>query len=126
MPFFPVHGDIAFGVNGKTVGNTTILTVPTGGARFVPVTLIVVGSLLQLVGSTPTVSLGTNSATFDNIIPATALTITSGANKIEPIQVPTGAVVVAANDEALVFRVSVAATGTNYIMHVAVLGYELI
>lgn len=125
MPFFPVHGDIAFGVNGKTVGNTTILTVPVGGFRFVPISMIVVGSLLQLVGTPPVVSLGTNSATFDNIIPATLLTISAGTNTFEPIQVPTGAVAVAANDEALVFRVSVAATGTNYIMHVAVLGYEL-
>lgn len=127
MPVFSTHGDIAFGINGKTIGDTTILTVPIGGPRFLPLKLIVFGSLLQFPITPPIVSLGTNSPNFDNIVPATLLSLAAaGSNAFQLIDIPTGAVVVAANDEALVFRVSVAAIATNYIMHVGVLGLELI
>lgn len=62
-------------VDGKTVANTKIITVPPTSFRFVPLAIHVEYlTITGTVGLAPTVSVGTNSTAYNNIATSSGLT----------------------------------------------------
>lgn len=108
------------GIDAKTVANTAILTTPAGAGNFHVALVIVEMTAANSLTVGATISVGTNSATFNNIIPATVGQIVLNAYAaLMPVagtvSVPPGTLVNA--------RVSVGATGTSGTVSVTVIGY---
>lgn len=107
-------------VDGKTVGNTLLVTVPAG-KTFIPIkatyTLINVTGL-SLVS---TVSIGSNSPNYNDISGATLLTGLSVQGKVLSLDLssPTSA----AASSNVYARVSIASTATTYNLMASVIGF---
>lgn len=108
-------------VDGKTAASTTIGTTEAGG-RFVPLY-----ANIQLQSTTgfavvASLSIGTNSTNFDNILPITALTSVSSANLM--INVPLVAVISSvAPSTAISVKITTPATATTYVLRVTLVGW---
>jgi len=111
------------GIDGKTVANTTLFTTENGTERCYPVLAIVEATAGSVITVGPTVSIGTNSATFNNILAATSMTLVLLTNTMQ-VSLATGVLPssVAANT-AVTVRVSVGAVGTSQTLRVTLLGY---
>jgi hypothetical protein len=114
------------GIDAKVVGNTALLiSEPDSSVRHFVVLANIGGQTLAGVTSGPTVSLGTNSPNFDNIMAATVVPASlTGSVFVQPLNtnplVQNGAVVN--------LRVSVAANATAYIIraHLLLVSFGLI
>ena len=114
-------------VDGKSVANTTIYTMPSTSFRFVPLGAHVeVTSVSGTVGVMPTVSMGTNSPNYNNLFTGSALNsllTTLGVTQTNALAIAS-TVNPITGDTALTARISVAATlFTTYSFRIDVLGY---
>lgn len=112
---------IVTGINGTAVADTTIATTAAGLGRFYPFGVRFVLTSVNTLTVSPTVSVGTNSPNFNNIIPATTLTTLVTANDYLPILLVAVAPSVAAST-AIKCRVSVGATAVTYTFAVHLVG----
>ena len=110
-------------IDGTSIGNTTVYTVPTGKQFIVSKVIIVPTTVTSLV--TPsTVSLGKTSSTFVDVIAATALTGLITVNTSAILTPILGSTVFQAGD-AVVLRVSVGASGTAYSFKAIIIGVQI-
>ncbi len=120
----------AFNIDGKSVADTTIADVGSADASGVLAYthVLIVTRTLTSVTSAPTVSVGSNSPNYDNLLPATALTALTGtAPKLMVVKALDNAV--PSNPTTLGFpvkcRVSVGASATAWTFNVFILGLHL-
>lgn len=110
------------GVNAKNTGATLVGTTENGTARFYPVMVVFEMTVASVIAIVPTVSIGTNSATYNNILAAAALTGMTTANSMICSSV-VGAVNSVAPNTGINVNVSVGATATTATLDIHVLGY---
>lgn len=117
----PLSTEVAYvtGVVG-TVQAATLIFTPA--ARFTPVS--VVFELMSVTGFAvvATASIGTNSAAYNNLLVASALTGLSAANNIINFNV-TALTSSVASGTGVYVNVSVAATATTYVLKVSIVGF---
>lgn len=109
-------------VNAKTVAATKIDTTRSSTRRFIPRYAIVYCRSASAITVPATISIGTNSATYDNILPATALTGVTAAQNY--LHIPLGAAAISgiAASTDIYVNVSTAATGTSQTLDVLLVG----
>lgn len=111
-------------VNGKSTGTTLVFTLPAFLLNFYPTQVIFRAVNVGGVTTAPTVSVGTNSSSYNNIVSASLLSTvlatlgaTAGAPQNASISLPlAGGLQIFAN-------VSIAALATNYTFNVEVIGF---
>lgn len=109
-------------IDFKTTGATTIFTTENGTERFHPLYVCAELTAATSVSVVPTISVGTNASSYNNILTATALTNFTAANKMQNYPISVLVDSVAANTAILV-NVSIGATATTCTGKVAVIGY---
>ncbi len=107
-------------VDGKTTGPLTLFTTNEEGP-FVPTQLI--AGVIGIAGftSVPTMSLGTNSPNFNNIIAATPLTGLNALGKYAVLAIASGTAVPSLT--LIQFNITVAAVATTYQLGFNLIGY---
>ena len=113
-------GVIASGIDGKSIGNTTLYTVPSGKQLVVERVIIIPTSVDTLI-SLPTVSVGKTSSAYADVIAAGILTGVTATLTSTPLTPISGASVLSSG-ESLVLRVSVGAVATTYTFKAIVIG----
>jgi hypothetical protein len=108
------------GIDGKTTGVTTLFTTPNDGTRFYPHAIIVEATAATGVIAVASISVGSNGASYNNILPITALTGVSAANVVLVLPVTTG-VSIPANTDIKV-SVTTGATGTTLTLKIIPIG----
>lgn len=105
-----------------TVGASSTIGTTEGSGRFVPLYVNVQLQSVTGFAVTASISIGTNSTDFNNILPITALTSVDTANEI--LNVPLVAVISSiAASTAISVKVTTAATATTYIMRISLVGW---
>lgn len=113
------------GINAKNTGTTTIYTTENGTRNFYPSRIRFICTAGTLITIVPTISIGTNASSYNNILAATSLTgLTSASNSIsynvDALVIP----VIAANT-AIIANVTVGSTATTMTIEVHIFGdYE--
>src|SRR3990172_4451377 len=108
-------------IDAKVVGDTTVFTTAPSFGRFYPVLVRIVLSAVSGLVTAPTVSVGTNSPNFNNIMGATPMTTLTAANDFFAFLLSSVAPSVAAST-AIKCRVSAGATATTYTIAAHVIG----
>lgn len=111
-------------VNGKVTGATLIYTLESSNLKFYPI--MVVARVVNISGVIirPTISIGTNSSSYDNIVTASLLATllsTLGAESGAPQDASTSPQL--AGGTAIYANVSLGATATTYQVKFDVIGY---
>jgi hypothetical protein len=112
-------------IDAKTTGATKIATTENGSQRFIPKTVIIELTAATAVTVVATLSVGTNSATYNNILAATALTGLSALNNIVMIHLPATAISSIAPNTDIYVNVTIGATATTANIRVDVDGYYI-
>lgn len=108
-------------IDGKSTGNTTLVTLDHGYVIYqIHVILTTVSGLV----TGPTFSIGTNSTSFNNLASLVALTALTVVNNVLNIAGASQSVHMSAGD-AITVKVNTAAIGTTYNFQVIVVGYPL-
>lgn len=110
------------GVNAKTTGATTIGTTASGTANFHPCFLVVESTASSLITITSSLSVGTNSTSFNNIVPITVQTGLTAASLYFKTEV-TVATAPVAPSTAIKVNITTGATGTSQTISVTLFGY---
>jgi len=108
------------GIDGKSIANTTLYTVPTGRQLIVE-RVIIIPTTTAAVVTPPTMSIGKTGAAYIDVVAAgalTGLTATLTSATLAPI---VGASVIDSG-ESLVLRVSSGASATSYTFKAVVIG----
>lgn len=120
----PLNFFTLLGIDGGSIGNTELLTSVAGQAW------VFIGAIFAPVSATavtipPTVSIGQNSATYNDVLAATTLTGLTSSNQTLFVPVLTAARYVPSS-AGTVFnvRVSTAATAAAYSFNVTVVAVE--
>jgi len=115
-------------IDGKTIGNTTLLlgedgttAVPTG-RQFIVDKVIVIPTNTSGVITPPTISIGKTAASYVDVVIGTALTGLTSTLTHATLSPFVGSSVMDAG-ESLVLRVSTGATATTYTFKVVLIGY---
>jgi len=109
-------------VDGTSVGNTLLFTVPSG-KTFVPLTASYVLSTVSGLAIVSTISMGSNSSTYNNISSATLLTGLSTQGEALNINLSSPQTVSGSTD--IFVRVSIASTATTYNLKASIIGYYI-
>lgn len=109
-------------VNAKNTGSFTIDTTENGTESFHPLLIVFVLNTASAVSVVPTISVGTNSSTYNNIMPAALLTGLTSAGMILPMPITSAISKVAANT-AIKGNVTIGATATTATIDIHVFGY---
>lgn len=109
-------------VNGKTTGAVTIDTVD-GSNRFYPTSVLFEVMAATLITVPPTVSVGSNSPSFNDIVAATSLTGLTALNKTVVMNLTAAAFTSVAAGGTLGINVTVGATATTCTLKVMVVGF---
>lgn len=112
----------ATGINAKNTGATTIGTTPNNGKQFIVTRVIVECTAASAISVAPVVSVGQNSASYNDIATAVAALVV-GANTVNIAAPLAGVAVSVAPNTAIKANVSVAATGTSQTLNVHVEGF---
>lgn len=108
-------------VDGTAAASTTIGTTE-GSGRFVPLYINVQLQSVTGFAITASISIGTNSTDFNNIMPITALTSLDTANEI--INLPLVAVISSvAASTAISVKITTPATATTYVVRISIVGW---
>jgi hypothetical protein len=119
----PILTDISVsGINGKTVAATQIGTTFAGGTRFYPTLAIVEIEAVTALTVLPTVSIGTNSATYNNICAAAPLTGIAAVGDTTRLAFTNP--IAALNGVDVYLNVSVGATATTLTLKVILFGFH--
>lgn len=68
------------GIDAKTAASTKIGTTENGTQRFYPIYLVVTCTAATSISVVPTLSIGTNSSSYNNIVTATSMAGITSAN----------------------------------------------
>lgn len=120
----PLERMIKGSITGTSSGSTVIGTTENGTERFYPIFALMELTNMSGLISVATISLGTNSSTYDNIIPATVLTNLNAVNKFLKLDITSATASVAANT-AIRINISGVAVATTYTLKVTIIGYYL-
>lgn len=118
------HGIIGLSgnVDGLSTGTTTLLTVPAAlGANYIITHLIFIPASFTAVTGTVTLSVGTNAATYDNIMPSTALTNFNASGEFY-IHAVNGTTAFAVPTDNITVNITAAFGGTAALFQVGFLG----
>jgi len=114
-------------IDVKTAGNTKVLTLPATSFRFVPVAAHV--EVLTLTGTVilqPSLSLGTNATSYNNLFtssPLSGLLTTVGLTSASALSIA-NAVAPLAGSTDVYAKVNITATGaTTYTLRADIMGY---
>ena|SRR5438105_12245987 len=114
---------ITHGVNLAALGTTTLLTTPDGSERFFPLFVAIEATASSGILTVCACSVGSNSPTFDNILPITTLTGVIGVNTRLLLPLTGTGLSTVAPSTAVVLKVTTAATGGTQSVKVALLGF---
>lgn len=114
-------------VNAKNTGNTTIYTMPNTSFRFVPLAAHAEAiSITGAIGVNPTISIGTNASSYNNMFSSSLLDSilnATGITKPYALTIATNVPALTASTN-IVARVSGAATlYTTYTIRIDIMGY---
>lgn len=107
-------------IDMTTTGNYEFLTVPLG-KTYIPIRLFIELTNVSGLISVSTVSLGTNSPNYNNMIGETLLTGLNTVNESFNIQ-PTNSTFLPHNEETIFLRISGVAVATTYLGTAHLLG----
>jgi len=111
------------GLDAATMASTQIYTTLNGTQRFYPTDIVIAGKTVTTFVAVATLSIGTNSATYNNILTAQALTGVTAANKMLRFSLALTAIDSIPPNTAIFANVSVAALAAAYTVDVYVVGY---
>mgnify|MGYP001562302960 CR=1 FL=1 len=109
-------------ISAPSTGATLIGTTENGTQKFYTLHILVSVRTANTILAVATCSIGTNGATYNNILPATALTGLTAANMYLRSEILTATGSVNANTEIYV-NITVAATATAKQIDLHLLGY---
>lgn len=109
------------GLDGKTAASTKIDTTSIG-LRFVPMAIHIEPTTVTGLVSVSSLSIGTNSASYDNIVPITALTGLTSANIVLNLDPSLLSSSIATGTDIYV-KITTVAVGTTYTLSISVLGF---
>lgn len=114
----------ATGIDGKTLGSTLIQTTAPG-LRFVPTVINMELTTVSGFVSAPSVSIGTNSTDYNNLLSITSLSFVDTANEfvVYNIEDVVASPFSIAASTGIYLKVTTAAVGTTYTMRATVLGF---
>jgi hypothetical protein len=110
------------GVVGTATGTTLIGTTIDGTMSFFPVFAVVKVAAANTILGVGTYSIGTNAVSYNNVIPATALTGLSTLNAYTKFDV-TGAIGAILPNTDIYLNITVAYTATGATLEVNLFGY---
>lgn len=110
------------GINGKNTGATLIGTTNNGTQLFHPLIAVCKASGASTVTIPAALSVGTNGASYNNVLPITTLTGITAANQMLPTNLA-GAVGVIAANTGVYANVTTGATATSLTLEVHLIGY---
>lgn len=110
------------GINTKTTGATVVGTTENGTQRFVPTHIIAEVTATSAPLTAASVSVGTNGASYNNILAITPLTGLTTVNTLLIIPIVLAVGSIAANT-AINVNVTTAITGTSQSVRFDVIGY---
>ena len=113
------RGDVFFALSGTTANATGAIFTNDTGQSFIPTTVVIKASLVLVPLAPPSLSVGTNSANFDNIMPQTVLTV-NASGQVQTFVTANAAQV--ANGGTATVKVRVASTAGTFLCHVWLLG----
>lgn len=109
-------------IDGKSIGDTDLFTSVDGGGWWIIAASFLTPDAVAVV-TPPTVSIGTNSPNFNDVMPATVLTGLTSSNQTITVPITTAAQRIPASaGTTFTLRVSVAANATSYTFSVTVIG----
>lgn len=110
------------GLNAKNTGATLIGTTENGTQKFHPVFTLMVCNSGTLITVVPTVSVGTNGATYNNLIAATSMAaMTAAGNMAQPALTATYGNIAA--NTGIFINVTIGATATTCLVDIHVFGF---
>lgn len=119
----PLATDIGVtGINGKTVAATKIGNTFAGGTKFYPSLVIVEVEAVTALTVLPTVSIGTNGATYNNICAAAPLTGLAAVGDTTRLAFTNP--IAALNGADVYLNISVGATATTLTLKAFVFGFN--
>jgi hypothetical protein len=128
IPYFQLINSVtcAANIDGKIVGNTLLAdTSPSDIAQiFVPTHVIILTRDVDTVSIPPTVSVGSNSPTYNNYLPATLLSVLTTWPRSSILKVADNAPGIFAGGTVNV-RVSIGATATAWRFNVYLVCLQL-
>lgn len=110
------------GINAKNTGATQIGATENGTEKFHPLFAVFVMNSASLITIVPTVSVGTNGATYNNILAATALAGVSGVGSMLPVVISSAISNISANTGIFV-NVTIGATATTALLDCHIIGF---
>lgn len=126
MPVTYKRTDLLFytfgGIDAKTATNTHLFTTDAG-RKWVTVGAFIRCTAASGVLTVATVSIGSNAATYTDLVAATALTGVTAADLTIPVLPVLSVPAIIAGGTAIHANVSVAATGTSQTLEVTIIGY---
>lgn len=127
MPATFKYGDLVrysvSGIDAKTTGTTTLFTSDAGRV-FVPTSVTVYCDAATAITVAASISIGTNSTAYDNLVANSLLSGLTSAGKFTTPIYTLGATAVTASTD-VVLKVNTAATGTSQTFQVDIVGYYL-
>jgi hypothetical protein len=112
-------------IDGKTSGAVTVGTTNGGGAsqNFYPAHITIIGHTITALVTPVTLSVGTNSSTYNNLLAATLLSTSLNAtNLMQVLNLAAGSPVIAHNTDIKVNVTSIA-VGTAYTFDIKIFGW---
>lgn len=111
------------GIDGKTVAATAIGTTENGTRRFYPTAAVFELTAVAVLIGVCTLSVGTNGASYNDLVAATAMTGLTAANGILRVSIALAGSV--APNTAVYVNITVGATATTYTLRAILEGYYL-
>ncbi len=112
------------GIDGTTTGSTTIFTTESGWGDFYITNCMVAPTSISGLVSVSTVSIGTNSSSFDNLVGTTLLTGLSSVTLFQPLTILANPILIPSST-AVTINVSGAAVAAAYTFKVILTGYYI-
>jgi len=113
------------GIDAKATGATTIGTTRDSGERFVPLYVVVELTAAAALTIVPTISVGTNGASYNNLLVATALTGISATNNVVILAIPPSVITSVPPGTPIKVNITIGATATTATVRVDVVGYYI-
>ncbi len=125
LDFLPYKKLSILGLDAKATGATLIGTTPNDGTRFYPVSVVFSVSSANTIAVAPALSIGQNSASYNDILAITTLTGVTAANNI--IQTPLAATLISsiAANTGIYVKVTTGATATTCLIDIHLIGFYL-
>lgn len=124
MTYFPELVQLTIkSIDGKAVAATKIGTTVNDGRKFIPMFAIFHVTAATAIVTPCTLSIGTNSSTYNNILAATALTGMTAIDLVMQLGMNAAASSVVAANTDIFANITVGATGTSISIDVTLLGF---